>query len=198
MQKFYTDKSKIFECNISVDGAKLNETKARLILEFPNKRNLLFHGKINEDGKCRIQIPALKEMEEGEGNAVLEIIAESTHFESWKDKFKLETNKKVQVEMVEHNDKEIIAETKITPHVEIISENVEEKRKIIEESITLKSFKNFLNENNLDYNLVIKNKSAFLGILNEFKNDFSLTKEDIFEVVDEIKENVKNSKILKS
>jgi hypothetical protein len=126
MQKFYRDKSKLFECNISVDGANINETKARLVLELPNDRNLLFYGKIKENGKCEIKIPALKEFEESNGTVILEIIADSTYFESWRDTFELETNKKVTVEMIEKNDN-IIVEKKIVPHVQIISQKEDKK-----------------------------------------------------------------------
>lgn len=193
MQKFFRDKTKLFECNISVDGAKLNETKARLILEFPNKRNLLFYGNIDDNGKCSVTIPALKEMDEAEGNVILEIIAESTHFESWRDKFKLETNKKVQVEMVEPR-KEIV-ETKITPRVEIINEEVEEP---VEKNEKLEKLNKYLAENKIDINTVLKSKSAFLNLLVEYKRDNNLTKEDIFGVVNEIKKTQKNNKLLNS
>jgi len=192
MQKFFRDKTKLFECNISVDGARLNETKARLILEFPNKRNLLFYGNIDESGKCSVTIPALKEMDEAEGNVILEIIAESTHFESWRDKFKLETNKKVVVEMVEPR-KEIV-ETKIVPRVEVINEELEEP---VVKNKTLDNFNAYVNENKINIDSALKNKSAFLNLLVEYKRDKNLTKEDIFNVVNEIKKTQKN-KLLNS
>jgi hypothetical protein len=183
MQKFYRDKSKIFECNLSIEGAALNETKARLILEFPNDRNLLFHGKIDSNGKCEILIPALKEMIESEGNVILEVIAESTHFESWRDKFSLETNKKVQVEMI--TPKKEIIENKITTRVEIIS-NDSQKTNNISEKMTM--FKKYVNENKIDIAFVLKNKTNFIKLLKEYKDNNNLLKEDVVSLVNEIKE----------
>lgn len=184
MQKFFTDKSKLFECNIMVDGANLNETKARLILEFPNKRNLLFHGKIDKSGKCQIVVPALKEMEECEGNALLEVIAEKTHFESWQDKFKLETNKKVQVEVYEEPEKEVITE-EVKAQVEVVVE--------IEEEISpnYKKFKDYITENKINLDTTIKSKKAFFGLLREYKTETNATKEEIISVVEDLQKEIK-------
>jgi hypothetical protein len=196
MQKFYRDKSKLFECNISVDGAKLNETKARLILEFPNNRNLLFHGNIDSNGKCEVTIPPLKEMDETEGEVLLEIIAESTHFESWRDKFKLETNKKVQVEMV--TPKKEIVESKITPRVQIITESVEEEKEPIQESKEYLVFKEFINESRINLDKALNNKTEFLNMLAECKKKKNLTKKDVFTIFEELKKRNKNNKLLNS
>jgi hypothetical protein len=189
MQKFFTDKSKLFECNISVDGAKLNETKARLILEFPNNRNLLFYGNIDNYGKCQINIPALKEMNECEGIAKLEVIAESTYFETWNDNFKLETDKKVRVEMIEPKKETIIESTTPKISVNIKTEEVE----ILSEQYKL--FNTFLATNKIDLNESLKNKTKFFDLLHTFKKENNLSKEDIMIVAEEIKKNALNSKI---
>jgi|JFJP01.1.fsa_nt_gi hypothetical protein len=187
MQKFFTDKTKLFECNISVDGANINETKARLILEFPNKRNLLFYGDIDTNGKCKVVIPALKEMNECEGTVLLEVIAESTHFESWRDKFQLETNKKVQVEMVESQKEVIIENTK--PRVAVIVDNV------VEINPTYKKFDKFVNENKININSVMKNKTEFFNTLYEFKNRYNASKEDVVIIVEELKKVANSNEI---
>lgn len=186
MQKFFTDKTKLFECNIAIDGANLNETKARLVLEFPNKRSLLFHGKINSNGKCEVRIPALKEMEECEGNVLLEVIADSTYFESWSDKFILEQNKKVMVEVFD-SEKDIISEEKkIRPVVNIITEGVKFDN-------TYKDFKKYIVENRININQIVKNKNKFFKLLREYQNDSGITKDGVTKIVNEIKSSIKNN-----
>jgi hypothetical protein len=187
MQKFYTDKAKIFECNVSVDGAKISDTKARLVLEFGNNRNLLFHGNIKSDGKCEITVPALKEMEEGEGTAKLEIIAESTFFESWKDKFVLDTNKKVTVEMVEEDEKEVIDEEKISANVKVMTKE-EDKEPIVEETKKddLAEFKEFAKKNKVNLNEAVKDKQKYLDLLVKYKKEKNLKKEDVMKLHDKM------------
>lgn len=206
MQTFYKDKTKIFECQISVDGANLNETKARLILEFPD-RNLLFHGNIGKNGKCKIKIPALKEMEEVEGNAVLEVIAENTHFESWSDKFKLKQNKKVQVEMVGNDDSDLITEevdNELKPKVTVITENVEEEtldkvtkpkaKHLAGEIVPIKpmsddvvEFVKYLDKSNRVYENVVKDKKLFIESIVGFKKENKISKEKVMTLVNELK-----------
>jgi len=192
MQKFYRDKSKIFECNVSVDGAKITETKARLVLEFPNDRNLLFYGNIQENGKCEIVVPALKEIDECEGTAILEIIAESTYFESWTDNFTLDTNKKVTVEMVEKKGA-TIEEKRITPHIKIITKPEENKvlesidtTKELGEDDKLLDFKKYIKTNKINLTETIKSKEKYLQLLVNYKKKNSLNKNNIMELHDEI------------
>ena len=77
MYTFYTDKQEVFECNLDLEGAKLIDSKARLVLESENY-NLLFYGKINENGKCEIPVKRLKNLlsEMDSGKVKLEVIAE--------------------------------------------------------------------------------------------------------------------------
>ena len=189
MQKFYTDKSKIFECNVSVDNAKISDTKARLVLQFPNKRNLLFYGNIQEDGKCQIGIPALKEIEDCEGTAILEVIAESTYFESWKDDFTLTANKKVTVEMVEDN---MVIEDDPKPTIKITTKS--EEKKIVEDIKSspeldddkLLDFKKYIKTNKVNLTETIKSKEKYLQLLVNYKKKKSLNKKNIMELHDEI------------
>ena len=51
MYKLFTDKSELFECNISLQGASLKKSKARLVVE-TSDYSLLFKGEINSKGKC--------------------------------------------------------------------------------------------------------------------------------------------------
>lgn len=112
MYTFYTDKTEIFECNIALQGAKLSDSKARLILE-SDDYNLVFYGSITKDGKCTIPVKRLKSVlsENTKGKVKLEVIAEDTYFEPWADQFDIETSKKVQVEVKSSSKTPIIEST---------------------------------------------------------------------------------------
>ena len=45
MYKLFTDKAELFECSISLQGASLKESRARLVVETPDY-SLLFNGNI--------------------------------------------------------------------------------------------------------------------------------------------------------
>jgi len=98
--KLFTDKSEIFECDISLEGASLSKSFARLVLETKDL-NLMFKGSISSDGKCKVPIKKLRGLldENIKGNLKLEIIAEDTYFIPWESKFEIETQKKVTVEV---------------------------------------------------------------------------------------------------
>ena len=55
----YTDKNENFKCDISLEGAKLKDTFARLLLK-TNDVNVVFEGRIESGGKCIIPIKPLK------------------------------------------------------------------------------------------------------------------------------------------
>ena len=59
MYKLFTDKTELFECDIKLQGASLNKSKARLVVE-TSEYSLLFNGTINSNGKCEIPIRKLK------------------------------------------------------------------------------------------------------------------------------------------
>jgi len=200
MQKFFTDKAKIFECTISVDGANIDETKTRLLLEFPNNKNLLFHGKMNKYGKCEFFIPALKEIDECEGKAILEVIAEQSYFESWKDDFKLETNKKVVVEVVDREEREFILDETLKPSIQVqIKEDVNEvqnlkpepKKDIVNENQIYLKFKTYLNENNIRINSIIKNRETFFTLLREYKKVENVNNNEITSIVEELQREIR-------
>jgi len=99
----YKDKSEDFSCDIQLEGANLNDTKARLILE-SDDWTLMFNGDINNRGKCTIPIKKLNILNEGSiGKIRLEIIAEGTVFTPWEDNFKVKLSKKVAVKIHESN-----------------------------------------------------------------------------------------------
>ena len=97
LYKVYKDKEEIFECNISVQGAKLSSSQARLVFDH-EICNLIFYGKISKEGKC---VVALKKMnfypEKSTGRVRLEVIVDDTIFTPWEETFIVEGSKKVIV-----------------------------------------------------------------------------------------------------
>ena len=113
MYKLFTDKTELFECNISLQGASLKKSKARLVVETQDY-SLLFNGSINSNGKCEIPIRKLKGLidEDTSGNIRLEVIAEDTFFTPWQSDFEVETSKKVTVEVKTQTPQKPILEAK--------------------------------------------------------------------------------------
>ena len=115
MYKLFTDKTELFECNISLQGASLKKSKARLVVETQDY-SLLFNGSINSNGKCEIPIKKLKGLidEDTSGNIRLEVIAEDTFFTPWQSDFEVETSRKVTVEVKNQTTQKPILEAKVT------------------------------------------------------------------------------------
>jgi hypothetical protein len=116
----YKDRSETFSCDVTVEGAKLNDTQARLILE-SDDWTLMFEGEIDRNGKCNIPIKKLNIFEEGSvGRIRLEVIAENTVFTPWEDDFKVKMSKKVTVQLSEslrRPKKDLIQESKVKVNV---------------------------------------------------------------------------------
>lgn len=151
MEQFYKDKKRVFECNITVEGADIDNTSARLIMEF-DSQTLLFKGSVDSDGKCSIEIPALKNIKEEKGKATLEVISDSQLFEAWESDFILKESKTVKVEMV--TPKQAIVENKIKVTAQPIKENLVTKNNDFENRPIVKSFvyemkKQKINETNV-------------------------------------------------
>jgi TusA-related sulfurtransferase len=113
MYTLYTDKQELFECSISLEGASVKNSQARLIVESDNL-NLLFKGTIDSNGKCSVPIKKLKNLleESTKGKIRLEVIADDTYFTPWESDFEVETARKVTVEVKTQTDKNTIAEAK--------------------------------------------------------------------------------------
>lgn len=143
MYKLFTDKAELFECNISLQGASLKKSKARLVVETP-EYSLLFNGSISKSGKCEIPIKKLKGLidEDTTGNIRLEVIAEDTFFTPWNSNFEVETSKKVTVEVKTQTTKKPIVEAKV---------KVKEKPTITEKQHVINLFKLLIKEDiNID------------------------------------------------
>ena len=113
MYTLYTDKQELFECSISLEGASVKNSQARLIVESDNL-NLLFKGTIDSNGKCSVPIKKLKNLleESTKGKIRLEVIADDTYFTPWESDFEVETARKVTVEVKTQTNKSTIAEVK--------------------------------------------------------------------------------------
>ena len=132
MYKLFTDKNELFECNISLQGASLKKSKARLVVETP-EYSLLFDGTISKGGKCEIPIRKLKGLidEDTTGNIRLEVIAEDTFFTPWESDFEVDASKKVTVEVKSQTTKKPIVETKVNVKVKDEKPTITEKQHVI-------------------------------------------------------------------
>ena len=132
MYKLFTDKNELFECNISLQGASLKKSKARLVVETQDY-SLLFKGDINSNGKCEIPIRKLKGLidENTTGNIRLEVIAEDTFFTPWESDFEVDASKKVTVEVKSQTTKKPIVETKVKVKVKNEKPTITEKQHVI-------------------------------------------------------------------
>ena len=150
MYKLFTDKNELFECNISLQGASLKKSKARLIVE-TSEYSLLFNGKISSNGKCEIPIKKLKGLidEDTTGNIRLEVIAEDTYFTPWESNFEVETSKKVQVEIKSQETKPIL-ETKVKVKVKKTNQiTITEKQHVV--NLFKLLIKEDINMNNISF-----------------------------------------------
>ena len=150
MYKLFTDKSELFECNISLQGASLKKSKARLVVE-TSDYSLLFKGEINSNGKCEIPIRKLKGLvdENTTGNIRLEVIAEDTFFTPWESDFEVDASKKVTVEVKSQTTKKPIVETKVKVKVKDEKPTITEKDHVI--NLFKLLIKEDINVNNISF-----------------------------------------------
>lgn len=117
--KIFKDKSELFSCEITLEGANYKETQVRLILESEDW-NIMFNGEIDKDGKCVIPIKKMNILEEGTvGKIKLEVIAEDSVFIPWEDNFEVKLSKKVSVKINENNSNKKNINTKSEVSVKI-------------------------------------------------------------------------------
>jgi len=167
MYKLFTDKTELFECNISIEGASLRNSSARLIIE-SNDVNLLFNGKLDSSGKCQVPVKKLRGLldENTKGNIKLEVIADDTYFVPWESDFSVETSKKVVVE-VKSQKGNLITESKPKVKVSGIKEKITTSERkhvvnimklLVKENINLKNLKVKRNKlNNIIATYIAKN-----------------------------------------
>jgi hypothetical protein len=105
MYTFYLDKQNVFECQVQIEGADINNSKSRLLLENNKGITLLFNGTLDGDGNCLIPLEDIKQhlKENSKGNLKLEIIVDDTLFTPYESPFNTEISKKVTISEVKHD-----------------------------------------------------------------------------------------------
>ena len=154
--KLYTDKQENFECQIYLEGTSLSKAKARLVVE-SGGLNLMFHGKIDKNGKCQVPIKKLRGLldENDNGNIKLEVIAEDTYFQPWQSEFTVDTAKKIKVEIKEQTQskKPQIVVSEVKNHFDPVNK-----------------IASVLTENGVSLTTILKNKSKIVKILKEYSD----------------------------
>ena len=181
MYKLYTDKQETFECDLYLEGADLKDSSARILVETKDL-TLLFPGKIDKSGNCKVPIKKLRGLldEKTEGNIKLEVIAEDTLIEPWQSEFIVETAKKVTVEVKSQKKKKPIRESS-KPQVKI--KNVKNDFSPINEMVKV------LKENKITLQKVAKDKKRIVSILENYSNKIGYkggTKKFIREVIQKL------------
>ena len=181
MYKLFLDKNKIFECNVNIEGASLEQSEVRLMIESEDF-TLTFKGDIKSNGSVKIPISKLKGIlkENYTGKISLEVIAEETVFKPWESQYQTDISKKVEVKINEEFEtvKEISSKPKmsfsIVPDKFDTQKHLDEIYKILQ--------KNHVNRKNLLYNKKVFNKLVetycSLNYINEPENIKSI-KQDL-------------------
>ena len=184
MYKLFTDKTNLFECSISLQGASLKKSKARLVVETTDY-SLMFNGSISSGGKCEIPIRKLKGLidENTLGNIRLEVVAEDTLFTPWESDFEVDASKKVTVEVKTQTTKKPIVEAKVKVKVKNEKPTITEKDHVM--NLFKLLIKDDINVDNISYkrnalnNIVatylqenpVKNTGKIIrGVLNVLEN----------------------------
>lgn len=115
----FLDKSELFTCQVSIDGADINKTEARLVIE-SDDWTIMFNGDIKKNGQCEINMKKLSILKEGSiGKIRLEIIAEGSLFIPWEEDYKAKLSKKVSVSVNENRNNKKNQQKNITPSVRV-------------------------------------------------------------------------------
>ena len=181
MYKLYTDKQETFECDLFLEGADLEKSSARIVVESKDL-TLMFKGTIDDKGNCKVPIKKLKGLmsENTTGDIKLEVIAEDTLIEPWQSDFIVDTAKKVTVEVKSQKTKPQIKES-TKPQVKIKS--VKNYVNPINEMV------NTLIENNITIDKVLQNKKKIAPILKNYADTINYqggTQKFIKEVINKL------------
>jgi len=196
MYTIYTDKSEDFKCKIAVEGSKLTETVARLVIETDDV-SLLFEGKIDSDGLCTVPIKKIKKVfSEGDsGKMKLEVIAEDTFFSPWEDDYTVKTNKKVTVEMInpQNTIKESRVKVEVTPQPK---QETTKKQVVVEKKQTTKKtnhskiISEYLSKKGITISNIAENKDGVAKVIKAYSNKNNV-KLNNSVLIDEILENLR-------
>lgn len=181
MHIFYKDKSSLFEFKINVEGAELENTFARVIIE-NNNRKYLFEGKI-QDGLCSIDLPALKEFKEiKEGKLSVEVVADNSYFVPYEGVYELKESKKVVIEMI--TKKETITKPKVIVEAIQTKEEIKNIQPIKEKRNFEKEFIVLFEKHKKD---IIINKTSLMSSKEAIDISKFLKEKKLIRLEDEIK-----------
>ena len=170
----YTDRKENFSCDIALEGAKLNESFARIILETKDV-NYVFNGTISDAGKCDIPIRALKGLMDvrDSGNMVLEVVADDTYFRPWESNFIVDAHTKLEVKINEQSQpsKPKIQVSVNTKKDIIKEEKPKPKPKKLTISEAIKDMSNILSKNKINKKNFGKNKAKAQKLFIEYFTD---------------------------
>ena len=167
----YTDKNENFKCDISLEGAKLKDTFARLVLNTDDV-NVIFEGKIESGGKCVIPIKPLKNIFDTStiGEMVLEVVADDTYFIPWKSNFITKKSKSVEVTV---NDSVEESKPKLTVEVNTPKQTTIKRAKPRQIHSLKKPIKE-ISRVLIEYGVNIKNLNKKKTVTKEIINEYML------------------------
>lgn len=171
----YTDKNENFKCDISLEGAKLKDTFARLVLNTDDV-NVIFEGKIESGGKCVIPIKPLKHIFDvsTNGEMVLEVVADDTYFIPWKSTFTTKKSKSVEVkvsESVEESKPKLTVEVNTPKQMTTIKSKPKQITQIYSLKVPVKEISKVLIEYGVNIKNLNKKKTFTKEIINEYLNE---------------------------
>lgn len=187
MYKIFLDKNKVFECNVKIEGASLDQSEARLLLESDNF-TLSFKGEIKSDGTVKIPINKLKGIlkENFTGKISLEIIAEDTVFKPWESEYQTDISKKVEVKfdnkLSESAEEPIVVSSKPKMSFSIVPDDFDTK-------IHLDEIFKILEKHNVNRRNLVQNKKVFNKLVETYcsinyinnDNNISSIKKDLIK-----------------
>ena len=164
----YTDREENFNCEIALEGARLRDSFARIILETSDV-SLAFNGTIDSQGKCDIPIKPLRHLLEAKDRGImkLEVVADDTYFKPWESDFVVDSYKKVEVKI---NEMTMPSKPKISVSVANQPKKVSKKKKF--KKLTIKSIvselKIDLKKNGIDVKNIKTKKATMSKLVTEY------------------------------
>jgi len=181
MYQLFTDKQEIFEADLKLEGASLNDSFARLVVETEDW-NLVFNGEINERGHVNIPIKKLKRVFPNgtSGTMKLEVVAEDTYFTPWESDFQVETSKQVTVEVKSQTKKKPVMETnqKPTMKVENVSKPKQKSKPNNKRPELFKEYVGVLKRVNININNMRTKQKGLQRLTEAFTNKHQLNESD--------------------
>ena len=164
MYKIFLDQNKIFECDIQIEGADLNKSEVRLLLESEHFA-ITFKGSIKPDGTVKIPINKLKGIlkEDFTGKISLEVIAEDTVFKPWESEYHTDLSKKVEVKI-----NESIFEEDIKPKISFKMKDEVNFKEKIDVSKDLNNISEILIKNKVNYKSLFNNPTIFNNLVEKY------------------------------